>query len=92
MQGYCKPHTCPSRTVARKAGPGGRVIETPLTLVDTGLATSKNQARTLITQGGAYVNDRREKDVDARLGRSELLFDRYLVLRRGRDYHLVCFE
>jgi tyrosyl-tRNA synthetase len=61
-------------------------------LVDTGLAPSKNQARTLVTQGGVYVNDQRVNDVDARLGRSDLLFDRYLVLRKGRDYHLVCFE
>jgi tyrosyl-tRNA synthetase len=61
-------------------------------LVDAGVATSKSQARTLVTQGGVYVNDRRERDTDARLGRSDLLFDRYLVLRKGRDYHLVCFE
>ena len=54
--------------------------------------TSKRQARTLVTQGAVSVNDRREKDADARLGRSDLLFDRYLVLRKGRDYHLVCFE
>jgi tyrosyl-tRNA synthetase len=61
-------------------------------LVDSGLAKSKSEARRLVTQGGVYVNDRREKDVEARLGRSELLFDRYLVLRKGRDYHLVRFE
>ena len=61
-------------------------------LVDAGVAKSKSQARTLVTQGGVYVNDRREQDTDARLGRSDLLFDRYLVLRKGRDYHLVCFE
>jgi tyrosyl-tRNA synthetase len=61
-------------------------------LVDAGVAKSKSQARTLVTQGGVYVNDRREKDTEARLGRSDLLFDRYLVLRKGRDYHLVCFE
>ncbi|HXQ90466.1 MAG TPA: tyrosine--tRNA ligase [Acidimicrobiales bacterium] len=61
-------------------------------LVDTGLATSKNQARTLVVQGGVSVNDRRVKDTDARIGRSDLLYDRYLVLRKGRDYHLLCFE
>jgi tyrosyl-tRNA synthetase len=53
---------------------------------------SKGEARRLVSQGGVYVNDRREKDTDARLGRPDLLFDRYLVLRKGRDYHLVCFE
>jgi len=61
-------------------------------LVETGLATSKRDARTLVTQGGVYVNDQRVQDAEARLGRSELLFDRHLVLRKGRDYHLVSFE
>jgi tyrosyl-tRNA synthetase len=78
-----------SRPRAVLDGAGTALVDA---LVDTGLATSKSQARTLVTQGGAYVNDRREKDVDARLGRSDLLFDRYVVLRRGRDYHLLCFE
>ncbi len=61
-------------------------------LVEAGLVKSKNEARRLVTQGGVYVNDRREKDTEARLGRTDLLFDRYLVLRKGRDYHLVSFE
>jgi tyrosyl-tRNA synthetase len=61
-------------------------------LVDTGLASSKSQARTLVTQGGVYVNDVRVQDAEARLSRQDLLFDGYLVLRKGRDYHLVCFE
>jgi tyrosyl-tRNA synthetase len=61
-------------------------------VVDAGLARSKSQARTLVTQGGVYVDDARVTDTDARVGRDHLRFDRYLVLRRGRDYHLVCFE
>ena len=61
-------------------------------LVDAAMVKSKGEARRLVSQGGVYVNDRREKDTDARLGRPDLLFDRYLVLRKGRDYHLVCFE
>jgi tyrosyl-tRNA synthetase len=60
-------------------------------LVDSRLTRSKSEARTVITQGGAYVNGRRVQDVEARLSRSDLLFDRYLVLQRGRDYHLVSF-
>ncbi len=50
------------------------------------------RARTLVTQGGVYVNDDRVQDTEARLGRPDLLFDRLLVLRKGRDYHLVSFE
>jgi tyrosyl-tRNA synthetase len=62
-------------------------------LVVSGLVPSKSRARTTITQGGAYVNNRRVDDVDARLGPDDLLFGRYLVLRRGqRDYHLLRFE
>jgi hypothetical protein len=37
------------------------------------------------------VNDARVQDTEARLSRQDLLFDRYLVVRKGRDYHLVCF-
>ena len=63
------------------------------TLVTTGLVPSKGRARTTITQGGTYVNNRRITDADARLGPDDLLFGRYLVLRRGqRDYHLLRFE
>jgi tyrosyl-tRNA synthetase len=62
-------------------------------LLTTGLAPSKGRARTTIGQGGAYVNNHRVTDTDARLGPDDLLFGRYLVLRRGpRDYHLVRFE
>jgi tyrosyl-tRNA synthetase len=72
-------------------------LDTGLGLVDalvtTDLVPSKGRARTTITQGGAYVNNRRVTDADARLGPDDLLFGRYLVLRRGqRDYHLLRFE
>ncbi|HLI73458.1 MAG TPA: tyrosine--tRNA ligase [Acidimicrobiales bacterium] len=61
-------------------------------LARSGLVRSKSEARGLIAQGGAYVNGKRVRDIDARLGRDELLFDRYVVLQKGRDYHLVRFE
>ncbi|HVC70803.1 MAG TPA: tyrosine--tRNA ligase [Acidimicrobiales bacterium] len=62
-------------------------------LVTSGLAKSKNQARTTISQGGVYVNNRRLHDSDAGLRPDDLLFGRYLILRRGRrDYHLLRFE
>ncbi len=59
----------------------------------SGLVNSKTAARTLISQGGAYVNDERVADPDARVKREDLLFDRFVVLRRGKqDYLLVRFE
>lgn len=62
-------------------------------LVRSGLAGSKRQARTNVEQGGAYVNNRRVTDVDATIGVQDLLFGRYVVLRRGKvNYHLVRFE
>ena len=61
-------------------------------LADSGLVSSRSQARTTIAQGGAYVNNRRESDPERVLGRGDLLVDRYVVLRRGRrDYHLLRF-
>lgn len=61
-------------------------------LAATGLVASKSEARRAVQQGGVYVNNRREPDVDRVLGRADLLLDRYVVLRRGRrDYHLVRF-
>ncbi len=49
--------------------------------------------RRTLEQGGAYVNDRKADGVDRTIGPSDLLADRYVVLRRGkRDYHLVSFD
>jgi tyrosyl-tRNA synthetase len=81
----------PTTTISRAE------LDAGLTLVDalvlSGLAPSKGRARTTVTQGGAYVNNQRVDDSDARLGPDHLLFGRYLILRRGqRDYHLLRFE
>jgi tyrosyl-tRNA synthetase len=81
----------PATTLPRSELDGGWPLVDAL--VTTGLAPSKGRARTTIGQGGAYVNNLRVTDSDARLGPDDLLFGRYLVLRRGpRDYHLVRFE
>jgi tyrosyl-tRNA synthetase len=59
-------------------------------LVGAGLDASRSAARSTITGGGAYVNDRRVTDVDHRVGADDLLAGGYLVLRKGRRrYHLV---
>ena len=68
----------------------------PMSLVDalssTGLVSSKAEARRAIDQGGAYVNNRRAEE-DRALDDSDLLYGRYLVLRRGRrDYHVLWLE
>ncbi len=53
-------------------------------LVDTGLAASKGEARRTISEGGAYVNNRRVDDVDASLAEGDLVGGRWVVLRRGK--------
>lgn len=59
-------------------------------LTDTGISRSKGQARRLIENGGAYVNNRRIEGVDAVAGTSDTIDGRFIVLRQGKKtYHLV---
>jgi tyrosyl-tRNA synthetase len=53
-------------------------------LVETGLAESRGQARRVIGEGGAYVNNERVSDPQAVPGRDALLAGRWLLLRRGK--------
>ena len=53
-------------------------------LAETGIVTSKSDARRAIAAGGAYLNNRKVTSEDARPDPSGLLHGRYLVLRRGR--------
>ncbi|MFE4372158.1 tyrosine--tRNA ligase [Streptomyces sp. NPDC056835] len=67
--------------------PRAEVTE-PVSVVDlfaeTGLAPSKSAARRTVKEGGAYVNNVKVSDGDAVPDRTELLHDRWLVLRRGK--------
>ena len=53
-------------------------------LVATGLCKTNSDARRTITEGGAYVNNRKVTEIDAVIGTEELLHGRYLLLRRGK--------
>jgi tyrosyl-tRNA synthetase len=53
-------------------------------LVETGLVSSKSEARRTITQGGAYLNNAKVTDETAAPEESDLLHGRFLVLRRGK--------
>ncbi|HXY27196.1 MAG TPA: tyrosine--tRNA ligase, partial [Acidimicrobiales bacterium] len=69
----------PSSTLPRSVLDGGySLVEA---LAASGLTGSKTQARTTVTQGGAYLNNQRVDDAEARIGRGDLLFDRYALLR-----------
>jgi len=53
---------------------------------------SKSAARRTAGQGGAYVNNRQEKELDRPVTDQDLLAGRSLLLRKGRKrYHLVRF-
>ncbi|MGK5676497.1 tyrosine--tRNA ligase [Micromonospora sp. URMC 106] len=53
-------------------------------LRDSGLVPSLKEARRVIAEGGAYVNNTRVTETDARVSADDLLHGRYLVLRRGK--------
>ncbi|MEW2329139.1 tyrosine--tRNA ligase [Micromonospora chersina] len=53
-------------------------------LKESGLVPSMKEARRVIAEGGAYVNNVRIAEVDARVSPADLLHGRYLVLRRGK--------
>ena len=53
---------------------------------------SKSEARRTAKQGGLYVNNRQEGDLDREVREEDLVAGRYLILRKGRKrYHLVRF-
>ena len=53
-------------------------------LAASGITDSKSDARRMIAAGGAYLNNTRVSGEHAVLDRADLLYDRFLVLRRGR--------
>jgi tyrosyl-tRNA synthetase len=59
-------------------------------LAETGVASSKGDARRSVEGGGIYLNNERVESMDARVHANRALDGRYLVLRKGkRSYHLV---
>lgn len=60
--------------------------------VESGLCSSKGEARRALRQGGGYCNDERV-DEDATITHSSLLHGRFALLRKGRrSYALGVFE
>ncbi len=58
-------------------------------LVTAGLAQSKGQARKDIQGGGVYVNNGRVEDIARSLTVADLLFSRYVLLRKGKRSYAV---
>jgi tyrosyl-tRNA synthetase len=58
-------------------------------LVHSGLAPSKGQARKDIEGGGIYLNNVRAADVARAVTSADLLFGKYLLLRKGKRTYTV---
>ena len=59
-------------------------------LVDTGLASSKGDARRSIQGGGLYLNNERITDAGQTVTLTQSIDGQFLILRKGRKkYHLV---
>jgi tyrosyl-tRNA synthetase len=58
-------------------------------LVHSGLCPSKGQARKDIEGGGAYVNNARDTNFQRAITTNDLLFGKYLLLRKGKRNYVV---
>ena len=56
-------------------------------LAESGLCKSKSLARKDLKGGGIYVNNRRITDERCTLSAADLLFGRYILLRKGKKNH-----
>jgi tyrosyl-tRNA synthetase len=75
----------PKARVNARAGDGDGGLPTVADLLAAvGIVPSKSAARRVIAEGGAYLNNVKVTSADAVPADSDLLFGRYLVLRRGR--------
>ena len=68
------------------SGEGSNLIDL---VVEAGLCPSKGQARKDITAGGIYVNNERSTDIARNLTEADLLFGKYLLLRKGKRNYAV---
>ena len=70
----------------------GRCLSIIDAMFEAGLAESKSVARRIVTQGGAYLNNRRVEDIEALLGPADLVGESIVVLRSGKKkYALLRF-
>ena len=61
-------------------------------LVRTGLATSNRVAREFVDSGAVSVNGRKDLDPEQNLTKSDSLFNRFVVIKRGKKlFHLIRF-
>jgi tyrosyl-tRNA synthetase len=78
----------PSRDLERNRLEGAGVPLVEL-LVHSGLSPSKGQARKDLEGGGIYLNNVREANCQRLVAASALLFDKHLLLRKGKRNYVV---
>lgn len=62
-------------------------------LVNTGILSSKREAREFINNGSISINGEKINDLDLLVNKSIALYNKYIVVRRGKKkYYLVIFE
>jgi tyrosyl-tRNA synthetase len=61
-------------------------------MAETGLARSRGDARRMIQQGGAYVNDQRVSDVDHVLGEEDLTPEGILLRAGKKRFHRLAVD
>jgi tyrosyl-tRNA synthetase len=71
---------------AKLDGAGMLLVEV---LVHGGLSPSKGQARKDLEQGGIYVNNIRESNVQRSVTTNDLLFGKHVLLRKGKRNYVV---
>lgn len=67
-------------------GAGAQLLEL---IAHSGLATSKGQARKDLEGGGINLNNIREADTQRMVTTNDLLFGKYLLLRKGKRNYIV---
>ncbi len=79
----------PSSEFSRRSFEGGGMPILDL-LAESGVTSSKSEARRSIQGGGVYLNNVRVEDTDMAVGLSDAVEGRFLVLRKGKkNYHLA---
>jgi tyrosyl-tRNA synthetase len=78
----------PGAAVARSSLDSSAVSLVEL-LVVAGLCPSKGQARKDIEGGGVYINNQRAGDATRTVGSADLLFDKHLLLRKGKKNYVL---
>lgn len=62
-------------------------------LIETGIATSKRQARENVNNGAIYINGERQQSVDYELSNDDKIDNEFTIIRRGKKkYFMVNYQ